>query len=36
MYLDSVVIAGVLAVLATIIVVGGVVGFIIKDARRKR
>lgn len=36
MYLDTVVIAGVLVVLATIIVGGGVAGFIIRDSRKKR
>lgn len=36
MYLDTVVIAGVLVVLATIIVAVGVAGFIIQDARKKR
>lgn len=34
MYLDTIVIAGVLAVLATIIVGVGVAGFIIHDARK--
>ncbi|WP_338011552.1 cytochrome c oxidase subunit CcoM [Endozoicomonas atrinae] len=35
MYLDTVVIAGVLVVLATVIVAGGVAGYIIRDARKK-
>ncbi len=35
MYLDTVVIAGILVVAATTVVVVGVIGFILKDVRKK-